>query len=164
VFTTISILLRIHLGFFSSAPQQPNYHQERRTMNSRKFRATGLAILLCTVLASASFASTSVTASVVPFKVAPGTPVFVHTSVSNSNATPGPVTVTIKVTGPCTTIPANVGALAFSLRANETRFADLSLNVPPTACFGTYTITVTVKNTITGVTFTKTATFTVGAP
>jgi len=140
-------------------------------MNTRTLRTTALAILVCAVLVSASFATTTVTASVVPSIIAPGGTVFLHTAVANFNATRGPVTVTVHVTNPGTcvsgaVIPSNVGAFAFALRANEIRFATLSLDVPPTACSGTYTVTVTVHNTITGATFTKTTSFTVsiGAP
>ena len=77
---------------------------------------------------------------------------------ANTDATAGPLIVTVHVT--------NAGAFSFPLHSTETRFATLSMDIPQSACSGTYTVTVTVKNTITGVTFTKKTTFTVmiGAP
>ncbi len=140
-------------------------------MMARTLKAALFGIFVSSLLGSACFATTTVTASVVPSIIAPGGTVFLHTAVANFNATPGPVTVTVKVTNPGTcasgsVIPSNVGAFAFALRATETRLATLSLDVPPTACSGTYTVTVTVHNTITGATLTKNTSFTVqiGAP
>lgn len=119
---------------------------------------------------SIGFAASTVNAGVVPSMTPPGRTVFIHTAIVNASATPGPVTVTVHVTNPggCVSDAVNPNAAAFALpmRSTETRFATVSMDIPQSACSGTYTVSVTVKNTITGVTFTKKTTFTVeiGAP
>jgi hypothetical protein len=134
----------------------------------RTVKRTALVALLCLVLASASFASTTVNASVVPYVVFPHSTVFVRTAVTNANPTGQAVTISIRLTNPgtCVTghLPTNVGALALGLRANETRLADLSLNIPPSTCSGKYTVTVTVKNSSGVVIATHTTSFTVQIP
>ena len=71
-----------------------------------------------------------------------GGKVFIHTAVSNLTVTNKAVTVTLNVKNPrtCVTgqLPSHAGAFGFSLGRNETRLADLSLDVPPSACSGTY--------------------------
>jgi hypothetical protein len=94
--------------------------------------------------------------------------VFIHAAVSNLTLANQAVTVTLNITNPgtCVTnhLPSQAGALAFGLRPAETRFGDLSLDIPPSACSGTYTVNVVVKNS-SGVTLaTASAKFTVSIP
>lgn len=138
-------------------------------MRSKILNTFAWAVLIG-MFSSLSFAATTVNAGVVPAITPPGSTVFIHTAVVNTSATPGPVTVTVHVTNPggCVSdaVNPNAAALAFPMRSTETRFASLSMDIPQAACSGTYTVSVTVKNSITGVTFTKKTTFTVaiGAP
>jgi hypothetical protein len=87
---------------------------------------------------------------VTPAITVAGGKVFIHTAVSNMTMTNQAVSVTLHVTNPgtCVTgnLPSQAGAFAFGLRRNETRLADLSLDIPASACSGTYSVTVLVKN------------------
>jgi hypothetical protein len=120
------------------------------------------------MFASNSFAATVVTAAVTPSVTAPGRKVFIHTAVDNLAVTNKAVTVTLNITNPgsCVTghLPSQAGAFAFGLRPKETRLADLSLDVPPSACSGTYTVSILVKNSAGTVLATHTAKFTVMIP
>jgi len=121
------------------------------------------------VLVLPSAATTSVTSVVVPSITAPRSTIFVHTGVSNLSLTNEAVTVTLKITNPGTcvsgsVIPSNVGAFALGLRAKETRLAGLSLDIPASACSGTYTVTVTVENSAGTILATHTTSFQVEIP
>ncbi len=122
-------------------------------------------ILVSGLLASTSFAATvRASGSVTPSIVAPGATVFIHSAVQNLTTTNQAVTValTVKDPGTCTSaIAPHTGAFAFNLRSSETRLAALSLDVPPSACSGTYSVTITVTNSAGVVLATHTATFTV---
>jgi len=115
-----------------------------------------------------SFAATIATGAVTPAVAIPGGKVMIHTGVSNLTQTNKAVTVTLTVTNPgsCVTghLPSHAGAMAFDLRRSETRLADLSLDIPPSACSGTYGVTVTVKNSSGTVLATHTSKFTVTIP
>jgi archaellum component FlaG (FlaF/FlaG flagellin family) len=97
-----------------------------------------------------------------------GGKVFIHTAVSNMTVNNQAVSVTLNITNPgtCVTgqLPSQAGALAFGLRARETRLADLSLDIPPSACSGTYSVTVLVKNAARTILASHTAKFTVMIP
>jgi|GEM_PF-7052988 hypothetical protein len=127
-----------------------------------------LLLLLGGFLVPSSFAATRVTSAVVPSVATGRSKVFIHTAVRNVSAAAEAVTVSIDVTNPggCVSgkIPSNAGAFAIGLRANETRLADLSLDIPPSACSGTYTVTVTVKNSSGAVIASHTTKFTVDLP
>jgi hypothetical protein len=138
-------------------------------MRSTLFKLLLLLTLAAGALVLPSVAATSVTAAVVPVLTAPRSTVFVHTGVRNLSLSNEAVTVTLKVTNPGTcvsgsVIPSNVGAFALGLRPNETRLADLSLHVPASACSGTYSVTVTVKNSAGAVLATHTSAFKVEIP
>ena len=135
---------------------------------SRVFlRAVFVSTMLVAFFTS-SFAATSVTSAVVPSIAIGRSKVFIHTAVRNASANSQAVTVSIKVTNPgdCVSgkIPTNAGAIAMGLRSNETRLADLSLDIPPSACSGTYTVVVTVKNSSGAVIASHTTTFKVDIP
>ncbi len=135
----------------------------------KKIANTLLLLTLVTgLLASTSFAATfRASGSVTPSIVAPGATVFIHTAVQNLTTTNEAVTVglTVKNPGTCTNaIAPHTGAFAFNLKSSETRIAALSLNVPPSACSGTYDVTITVTNSAGTVLATHTATFTVEIP
>jgi hypothetical protein len=97
-----------------------------------------------------------------------GGKVFIHTAAINQTSSSQAVTVTLHVTNPgtCVTghLPSQAGAFAFGLNAGETRLADLSLDIPPSACSGTYVVTVLVKNSSGVVLATHTTKFTVMIP
>jgi hypothetical protein len=137
-------------------------------MNTKLGKLLILVIVVGGVLASSSLAATVVNAAVTPSVTVPGSKVFIHTAVSNMTVTNDAVTVTLHVTNPgtCVTadLPSQVGAFAFGLKANETRLADLSLDIPPSACSGTYSVTVVVKNSSGTVLATHTTKFTVMLP
>lgn len=137
-------------------------------MHTRIAKSLVLFVLVAGMLASTSFAATiRVTGAVTPSTIAPGAPVFIHSAVENLTTTNQAVTVTLTVTNPgsCVSgIATHTGAFAFSLKPSETRLATLSLNVPPSACSGTYSVTITVKNSAGTVLATHTATFTVTIP
>jgi hypothetical protein len=115
-----------------------------------------------------SLAATTATAAVTPAVAVAGGKVFIHTAVSNLNQTNKAVTVTLNVTNPGTCVsgqlPSHAGAFAFGLRHNETRLADLSLDIPSSTCSGTYGVTVTVKNSSGTVLATHTTKFSVMIP
>jgi len=78
------------------------------------------------------------------------------------------VSVTLNVTNPgtCVTgnLPEQAGAFAFSLMPRETRLADLSLDIPLSACSGKYGVTIVVKNSSGTVLASHTTQFTVTLP
>lgn len=137
-------------------------------MNKIFTRSFVLAVLLSTLLASGSFAATVVTAAVTPSIAVAGGKVFIHSAVSNLTITNEAVTVTLNVTNPgtCVTghLPSQAGAFAFGVRPRETRLADLSLDIPTSACSGTYGVTVLVKNSSGTVLASHSAKFTVTIP
>ncbi len=137
-------------------------------MQKKIVNALALLILVTGLLASTGFAATvRASGSVTPSIVAPGATVFIHSAVQNLTTTNQAVTValTVKNPGTCASaIAPHTGAFAFSLRSSETRMAALSLDVPPSACSGTYSVTITVTNSADAVLATHTATFTVEIP
>jgi hypothetical protein len=137
-------------------------------MKTQMGRFLLLGILLAGLLSSTSFAATIATAAVTPAITVAGGKVFIHTAVSNMTMTNQAVSVTLHVTNPgtCVTgnLPSQAGALAFGLRRNETRLADLSLDIPASACSGTYSVTVLVKNSAGTVLASHTAKFAVMIP
>ena len=134
--------------------------------NFSKLFAVG--ILLGGLFASTSFAATIATAAVTPSITVAGGKVFIHSAVNNMTVTNQAVSVMLDVTNPgsCVTghLPSHAGAFAFGLRPHETRLADLSLDIPPSACSGAYSVTVVVKNSSGAVLATHTAKFTVVVP
>lgn len=127
-----------------------------------------LMILVAGLFASTSFAATVATAAVTPTITAPGGKVFIHTAMTNQTVTNEAVTVTLTVSNPgtCVTghLPSQAGAFALALRPNETRLADLSLDIPTSTCSGTYGVTMTVKNSTGTILASHTAKFTVAIP
>lgn len=127
-----------------------------------------LSLLIGGLFTSTSFAATLATAAVTPSITAPGGKVFIHTAISDTTVTNQAVSVTLNVTNPgtCVTgqLPSQAGAFAFSLKPTETRFADLSLDIPASACSGTYSVTVVVKNSAGTLLASHTAKFTVNIP
>jgi hypothetical protein len=119
-------------------------------MKTQMGRFLVLGILLGGLFSSTGFAATFATAAVTPAITVAGGKVFIHTAVSNMTMTNQAVSVTLHVTNPGTCVsgnlPSQAGAFAFGLRRNETRLADLSLDIPASACSGTYSVTVLVKN------------------
>ncbi len=119
-------------------------------MNARILKLVLIAATLGSLFVSRGFAATRATAAVTPSITVAGSKVFLHTTVSNLAVTNEAVTVSANITNPgtCVTghLPTQAGAFAFGLRPNETRFADLSLDIPASTCSGTYTVTVFVKN------------------
>jgi hypothetical protein len=127
-----------------------------------------MAVLVSSLLGVSSFAATIATSAVTPGVTVPGNKVIIHTAVSNLTQTNQAVTVTLTVTNPgtCVTghLPSHAGAIAFDLRRKETRLADLSMDVPPSACSGTYGVTVTVKSSSGTILATHSSTFKVTIP
>jgi hypothetical protein len=134
-------------------------------MNTIFAKLLGLAVLFSGLFASSGFAATVATGAVTPSITAPGGKVFIHTVLTVSNRA---VSVTLDVTNPgtCVTghLPSHAGAFAFGLKPRETRLADLSLDIPASACSGTYGVTVLVKNSAGTVLASHTAKFTVTIP
>lgn len=132
---------------------------------TNKTRLLMLGLLLGGLLTSISSAETVATGGVTPSITVPGSQVVIHTAVSNLTLTNPAVTVALTITNPgtCVTghLPSSAGAFAFTLRPNETRLGDLSLSVPPSTCAGTYSVTITVKNSAGVLLATHTAKFTV---
>jgi hypothetical protein len=124
--------------------------------------------ILFALFTSTSFAATVATAAVTPAVTVAGGKVFIHTAVSNMTVTNQAVSVLLDVTNPgtCVTgnLPSTAGAFAFGLKHNETRFADLSLDIPASACSGTYGVKVLVKNSAGTVLASHTAKFSVVIP
>jgi hypothetical protein len=137
-------------------------------MNTKLGKLLVLPVLLGGLLVSTSVAATVATAAVTPSITVPGGKVFIQTAISNFTLSNQAVSVTLNITNPgtCVTgqLPSQAGALAFGLKTSETRFADLSLDVPPSACSGTYGVTVLVKNSAGTILATHTAKFTVTIP
>jgi hypothetical protein len=127
-----------------------------------------LALLVGGLLGSTAFAATVATGAVTPSLTTPGGKVFIHTAVSNLTVSNQAVSVVLKVSTPgtCVTghLPSPAGVLAFGLRAHETRLADLSLDVPASACSGTYGVTVLVKDATGTVLASHATKFTVTVP
>ncbi len=137
-------------------------------MNTKLEKLLVLAGLFGGLFASTSFAATVSTAAVTPSITLPGGKVFIHTAVSNLTLSNQAVSVTLNITNPgtCVTghLPSPTGTFAFGLKRNETRLADLSLDIPASACSGTYGLTVLVKNSAGTVLATHTAKFIVTIP
>ena len=137
-------------------------------MNTIFAKLLGLGVLFGGLFISNGFAATVATGAVTPSITAPGGKVFIHTAVSNLTISNEAVSVALNVTNPgtCVTgqLPSHAGAFAFGLRPRETRLADLSLDVPASACSGTYGVTVLVKNGAGTVLASHSAKFTVTIP
>lgn len=137
-------------------------------MSTRIVKSLSLAVLVGCLFTLSSFAATRITAAVTPSVTAAGGKVFIHTAVSNVAVTNEAVSVTLNVTNPgtCVTgdLPTQAGAFAFSLTPRETRLADLSLDIPPSACSGKYGVTIVVKNSSGTILATHTTQFTVTIP
>jgi hypothetical protein len=137
-------------------------------MNTRMAKSIVSFLLVAGLLVSTGFAATVRTSgSVTPAAVAPGAMVFIHSAVENLAITNQAVTVALTVNNPggcVSSIAPHAGAFAFNLKPHETRIAALSLTVPPSACSGTYSVTITVTNAAGTVLATHTATFTVKIP
>jgi hypothetical protein len=127
-----------------------------------------LGVLLGGLFSSSGFAATVATAAVTPAITVAGGKVFIHTAVSNLTVTNQAVSVSLNITNPgtCVTghLPSQAGAFAFGLKSNETRLAYLSLDIPASACSGTYSVTVLVKNSAGTVLASHTAKFSVMIP
>ncbi len=115
-----------------------------------------------------AFAQTvRVSGAATPASVAPGSTIFVHSSVENLTATNQAVSVTMTVTNPgqCANSAAtHLGQLLLNLSPKQTRLAMLSATVPTSACSGSYSVTITVKNSSGTVLATHTTTYTVTIP
>jgi hypothetical protein len=137
-------------------------------MNTRMAKSVVPFLLAAGLLVSTGFAATVRTSgSVTPANVAPGAMVFIHSAVENLAITNQAVTVALTVSNPggcVSAIAPHAGAFAFNLKPHETRLAALSLTVPPSACSGTYSVTIAVTNAGGTVLATHTATFTVKIP
>jgi hypothetical protein len=137
-------------------------------MNTKLGRSLVLVVLIGGLLTSNVLAATIATGAVTPSITVAGSRVFIHTAVSNIAVTNKAVSVTLNITNPgtCVTgnLPTQAGAFAFGLNGNETRLADLSLDIPASACSGTYGVTVLVKNSSGTVLATHSAKFTVRIP
>lgn len=102
--------------------------------------------LLCSLSASA-WAGITVGSNAFPSATVPGGTVIASTTIHNGNTTSEGATATLTINGPCADLfPAQVGAVALRLAANETRTATVSFRFPLRSCTGIYTLTVTVKN------------------
>ena len=139
-------------------------------MNMRIAKSLVLLVLMTGMLGATGFAQTvRVSDAATPAHIAPGMPVFIHSSVENLTTTNQAVTVTLTVKNPgeCVSGAAtatNVGALLLNLSPKETRLAMLSVNVPTSACSGTYGVTITVTNSAGTMLAKHTTTFTVTIP
>jgi hypothetical protein len=137
-------------------------------MNPRVSKLFLLAATLGCLFISTGFAATRTTTAVTPSVTVAGNKVFLHTAVSNLAVANEAVTVSVNITNPgtCVTghLPTQAGAFAFGLRPNETRLADLSMDIPASACSGTYGVTVIVKNSAGIVLASASAKFTVTVP
>jgi len=137
-------------------------------MTNKIGKLLALTVLLGGLLTATSFAATVATGAVTPSITVPGGKVFIHTAVSNVTLTNQAVSVTLAVTNPGTCISGKLaptaGAMAFGMKTGETRFADLSLDIPTSACSGTYGVTIVVKNSAGTVLATHTTKFTVEFP
>ena len=137
-------------------------------MKIRAVKFVAVSVLVSGLFAVLVNAATIATGAVIPAVATPGSKVMIHTGVSNLSQTNKAVTVTLSVSNPgsCVTaqLPSHAGAMAFGLRRGETRLGDLSLDIPASACSGTYGVTVTVKNSSGTVLATHTSKFTVTIP
>ena len=117
---------------------------------------------------STGFAATRAATAVTPSVTVAGNKVFLHTAVSNLAVSSEAVTVSVNITNPGTCItghlPMQAGAFALGLRPNESRLADLSMDIPASACSGTYGVTVIVKNSARTVLASASGKFTVTVP
>ncbi len=105
----------------------------------------GLIATLALCCAALPAAATTVSAAAFPWSTVRGGTVMLHTGIQNTAGSSQAVTVSLAVTGPCAFV-ANAGTLGLKIAAYETRTASISYRFPLTACEGTYTLTVTVKN------------------
>ncbi len=140
---------------------------------SRKLVHFGqLLVLLGGCLVSSSFAATRVTSAVVPsVATADNQKVFIHTAVRNVSAAAEAVTVSIDVTNPGGCIyRENFQAMrglrqsACVLEASKLGWLTSRLTFRRPPCSGTYTVTVTVKNSSGAVIASHTTKFTVDLP
>lgn len=101
--------------------------------------------------------------AVFPAVTVPGGTVVLHAGFTNSSSSLSPVTATVTVNNPgeCVSDKVNGGALALQLGPHQTRLATLTTTVPSSACAGTYTVIVTVKNSSGTVIASHKTTFTV---
>jgi len=144
------------------------FHNRSTAVSLKRVQFLAVAILVSGLFSLRSVAATVATGAITPSVTVAGGKVFIHTAVSNLTTMNKAVTVTLNVTNPgtCVTgqLPSHAGAFAFSLRRNETRLADLSLDVPTSTCSGTYGVTVIVKNSSGTVLATHSSTFKVMIP
>jgi hypothetical protein len=141
---------------------------KEQIMKTKVAQVLLLIVVVCSLISTKSFAATTATAAVTPAITVAGNKVFLHTAISNVTVGNEAVTVTLNISNPgtCVTghLPPQAGAFAFGLRSNETRFADLSLDIPASACSGTYGVMVVVRNGAGTVLASHTAKFTVTIP
>lgn len=133
----------------------------------KKRKVLCCAVLVLTMVPVAFAGSAVGSATVFPAVTVPGGTVIVHTTEGSSVAQPVKATISVVNPGSCVTgkIPSFVGALQMNLKPGVLRNGTISLTTPPAACFGAYTVKVTVVNTTTGTTLaTHTTTFTIGPP
>ena len=111
--------------------------------------------------------SVRVNGAATPLVVAPGSNVFIHSSVENLTTANQAVTVTMTMTTPGECVSAggkNLGVLALGLTPKETRLATLSASIPTSACSGSYEVTITVTSSMGVVLAKHTSTFSVTMP
>jgi hypothetical protein len=138
-------------------------------MDTRISRSLVLVFVITGLALAASAQSVRVSGAATPAAVPPGSAVFIHSSVENLTTSNQAVSVmlTVKDPGECVSTAAtatHLGTLLLNLRPRETRLAMLSANVPGSACSGTYSVSITVRNSAGTVLATHTATFTVTIP
>ncbi len=147
---------------------KPKLERKMARMNTRNAKL--LVSLVATVITLAGISSAQsvrVNGAATPLVVAPGSNVFVHSSVENLTTTNQAVTVAMTVTNPGECVSAvskNIGVLAIGLTPRETRLASLSTTIPTSACSGTYEVTITVTSSTGAVLAKHTSTFTVTIP
>lgn len=130
-----------------------------------RFTRLAVLIVMACALSAASYATTSVSASVFPARTPRTGTVTIRTGVHNSAASSEAVTVSITVTNPgqCVrkAVPTHAGSIAMPLDGWETRVATLSMKIPADACAGTYSVKVVVRNSSGAIIASHTTTFTV---
>ena len=111
-------------------------------MKTQLGRLLVLGVLLGGLFSSTGFAATVATAAVTPAVTVAGVKVFIHTAVSNMTVSNQAVTVTLNVANPGTLCDRTSTVACRSIRVwsqvQRTRLAELSLDIPPSACSGTY--------------------------
>lgn len=127
------------------------------------FYFLAMAVLAVSTFANSANAQIAVHSAVFPAATVPGGTIVFHAGLVNPDNTAAPVTATITVTNPgqCVSEKVSGGALAVKLSPRETRLVTLTSSIPAAACAGTYTVTVTVKNSSGGTIATHKTTFTV---